>query len=74
VAKEKVCFITGCSTGFEREIAKTAISAGYTVVATARSRDAITDLTGRSWHNKEKIEWAMIKRENSLLWKKPAPN
>jgi NADP-dependent 3-hydroxy acid dehydrogenase YdfG len=41
---EKVWLITGCSTGFGREIAKAAIKAGYKVAATARNRDAITEL------------------------------
>jgi NADP-dependent 3-hydroxy acid dehydrogenase YdfG len=45
MAQEKVWFITGCSTGFGREIAKAAIQAGYKVVATARNRDSITELT-----------------------------
>jgi NADP-dependent 3-hydroxy acid dehydrogenase YdfG len=43
--KEKVWFITGCSTGFGRAIAEAAIKVGYKVVVTARNRDAITDLT-----------------------------
>ena len=40
----KVWFITGCSTGFGREIAKKAIAAGYKVVATARNPVQIEDL------------------------------
>jgi NADP-dependent 3-hydroxy acid dehydrogenase YdfG len=43
--KEKVWFITGCSTGFGREIAKAAITRGCKVVVTARNRDSITELT-----------------------------
>lgn len=41
---KKVWFITGCSTGFGRHIAQTAIDAGYDVVVTARNVDQITDL------------------------------
>ncbi|CQR55044.1 oxidoreductase [Paenibacillus riograndensis] len=41
----KVWFITGCSTGFGRHIAKHAIDAGYKVVVTARNVDQIQDLT-----------------------------
>ncbi|PIC64876.1 short-chain dehydrogenase/reductase [Sporosarcina sp. P13] len=40
----KVWFITGCSTGFGREIAKKVIAEGYKVVATARSVEHIRDL------------------------------
>lgn len=42
--QQKTWFITGCSTGFGREIAKKAISAGYNVVATARNPAQIEDL------------------------------
>lgn len=35
--------ITGCSTGFGREIAHAALVAGYSVVATARRADAVQD-------------------------------
>ncbi|MDR2069841.1 MAG: SDR family NAD(P)-dependent oxidoreductase [Treponema sp.] len=45
MVNEKVWFITGCSTGFGRAIAEAAIKAGCKVAATARNRDAITDLT-----------------------------
>lgn len=43
--QQKVWFITGCSTGFGRQIAKEAIDAGYRVVVTARKVEQITDLT-----------------------------
>ena len=36
--------ITGCSTGFGREIARAALQDGHQVVVTARSRDAVADL------------------------------
>ncbi|GLE53624.1 hypothetical protein ATCCBAA256_31870 [Mycobacterium montefiorense] len=37
--------ITGCSTGFGREIARVALAAGHSVVVTARRAEAVTDLT-----------------------------
>jgi NAD(P)-dependent dehydrogenase (short-subunit alcohol dehydrogenase family) len=44
-ANEKpVWFITGCSTGFGRELAKILLARGYCVVATARDPDKIADL------------------------------
>jgi NAD(P)-dependent dehydrogenase (short-subunit alcohol dehydrogenase family) len=36
--------ITGCSTGFGREIARAALEAGHSVVVTARRADAVRDL------------------------------
>ncbi|MYL51454.1 SDR family NAD(P)-dependent oxidoreductase [Halobacillus litoralis] len=42
--ESKVWFITGCSTGFGREIAKRVIAEGYKVVATARNPAQIEDL------------------------------
>lgn len=41
----KVLFITGCSTGFGRQIAERAIKSGYRVVATARNVSQIETLT-----------------------------
>lgn len=40
----KVWFITGCSTGFGRELAKEALQAGNKVVVTARKPDDVKDL------------------------------
>ncbi|WP_110655351.1 oxidoreductase [Salinicola halimionae] len=40
-----VWLITGCSTGFGRELAKLIIEQGVNVIATARSSDRVTDLT-----------------------------
>jgi NAD(P)-dependent dehydrogenase (short-subunit alcohol dehydrogenase family) len=37
--------ITGCSTGFGREIARAALQAGHSVAVTARRREAVGDLT-----------------------------
>jgi NAD(P)-dependent dehydrogenase (short-subunit alcohol dehydrogenase family) len=41
----KVWFITGCSTGFGRELAKEALSKGYKVVVTARKPEQVADIT-----------------------------
>ncbi len=41
-----VWFITGCSTGFGRELAKLVIARGWPVVVTARHPDQIADLAG----------------------------
>ena len=40
-----VWFITGCSTGFGRELAKLVIARGWRVVVTARDRAKVADLT-----------------------------
>ncbi len=40
----KVWFITGCSTGFGRELAKEALSNGYKVVVTARKPEQVADI------------------------------
>ena len=37
-------FVTGCSTGIGREIARAALTAGHSVVVTARKVDAVQDL------------------------------
>lgn len=42
-----VWFITGCSTGFGRELATALIDKGYRVVATARNPDDVADLAER---------------------------
>ncbi len=41
---KKVWFITGCSTGFGRELAKELLETGYKVVVTARNVEKIQDL------------------------------
>ncbi len=43
--KTKVWFITGCSTGFGRELAKLLLKKGYSVVATARNVEKVKDIT-----------------------------
>ncbi len=40
----KVWFITGCSTGFGRELAKEVLQAGYRAVVTARNTDDVQDI------------------------------
>ena len=54
MSEKNVWFITGCSTGFGRELAKQLLEAGYRVAVTARDESKIQDL-------------ASINRENSLL-------
>lgn len=43
-AEKPVWFITGCSTGFGRELAKHVLELGYRVVVTARKPDEVKDL------------------------------
>jgi NAD(P)-dependent dehydrogenase (short-subunit alcohol dehydrogenase family) len=46
--KEKaVWFITGCSTGFGRELARHLLASGYPTVVTARNPDDLNDLAGQ---------------------------
>jgi len=45
IMKNKVWFITGCSTGFGRELAKEVLAAGYKAVVTARKLEDIQDIT-----------------------------
>ncbi len=42
--EKKVWFITGCSTGFGRELAKQLLEGGYRVAVTARDVDKVRDL------------------------------
>lgn len=42
--QKSVWFITGCSTGFGRELAKQLLENGYRVVVTARNTDKVQDL------------------------------
>ncbi len=44
ISRNRVWFITGCSTGFGRELAKQLLKKGYKVVVTARNIDKIQDL------------------------------
>jgi NAD(P)-dependent dehydrogenase (short-subunit alcohol dehydrogenase family) len=42
--KNKVWFITGCSTGFGRELAKAVLERGYSAVVTARNPAKVEDI------------------------------
>jgi NAD(P)-dependent dehydrogenase (short-subunit alcohol dehydrogenase family) len=44
MSKKQVWFITGCSTGFGRELAKYLLENGYRVVVTARNAEKVQDL------------------------------
>jgi NAD(P)-dependent dehydrogenase (short-subunit alcohol dehydrogenase family) len=46
-ARDKVWFVTGCSTGMGRDIAREALAQGYRVVLTARNVDTLDDLRAR---------------------------
>ncbi|WP_267382289.1 MULTISPECIES: oxidoreductase [unclassified Sphingomonas] len=48
IPPDPVWFITGCSTGFGRELAKLVLARGWRVVATARSADRVEDLAAAS--------------------------
>ena len=45
--EKPVWFITGCSTGFGRELAKHVLDRGYRTVVTARNPDEVKDLAGK---------------------------
>lgn len=59
----KIWFITGCSTGFGREIAEATIKSGNKVVVTARNRDSITDLVNGNEANVLALELDVTKPE-----------
>ncbi|WP_255287261.1 SDR family NAD(P)-dependent oxidoreductase [Priestia aryabhattai] len=42
--RQKVWFITGCSTGFGRELAEQVIDQGYRVAVTARNTEKLQEL------------------------------
>src|ERR1017187_594242 len=44
ITEKSVWFITGCSTGFGRELAKYVLERGYRTVVTARHPEEVTDL------------------------------
>jgi len=43
-ARDKVWFVTGCSTGMGRDIAREALAQGYHVMLTARNPDTLADI------------------------------
>ena len=47
VNEKPVWFITGCSTGFGRELAIHLLESGYRTVVTARNPDEVNDLTAK---------------------------
>lgn len=47
ITERPVWFITGCSTGFGRELAKCVLERGYRTVVTARNPDEVQDLATR---------------------------
>ncbi|WP_105436067.1 oxidoreductase [Neorhizobium tomejilense] len=49
-AQAPVWFITGCSTGFGRELAKLTIERGWPTVVTARGKDRVADLADGKDH------------------------
>jgi len=46
IPEKPVWFITGCSTGFGRELAMHLLEHGYTTVVTARNPDDVSDMAG----------------------------
>ena len=51
MSEKKVWFITGCSTGFGRELAKQLLETGYKVALTARNLEKIQDLVAVNKEN-----------------------
>ena len=51
MSEKKVWFITGCSTGFGRELAKQLLENDYRVVVTARNADKVQDLVNINAEN-----------------------
>ncbi len=49
--KQKVWFITGCSTGFGRELAEQVIDQGYKVAVTARNTESLQSLKDKNREN-----------------------
>ena len=44
--QSSVWFITGCSTGFGRELARAVVARGFRAVVTARDPKQVTDIVG----------------------------
>jgi NAD(P)-dependent dehydrogenase (short-subunit alcohol dehydrogenase family) len=51
MSKKQVWFVTGCSTGFGRELAKYLLENGYRVAVTARNADKVDDLVAINEEN-----------------------
>ena len=61
--KDKVWFITGCSTGFGRELAKEVLEAGYKAVVTARNPNDVKDIVNEYPENALAIKLDVTKPE-----------
>jgi NAD(P)-dependent dehydrogenase (short-subunit alcohol dehydrogenase family) len=61
--KDKVWFITGCSTGFGRELAKEVLSGGYKAVVTARKLEDIQDIVDEHPDNAFAIKLDVTKHD-----------
>ncbi|MFZ4929070.1 oxidoreductase [Chryseobacterium sp. Mn2064] len=74
--KKPVWFITGCSTGFGRELAKQLFEKGYNVIVTARNTTKLSDLVAGHEDNslvlpldvtnKEQVQTAVAKAEETF--------
>jgi|GEM_PF-1261256 len=63
MSENKVWFITGCSTGFGRELAKHLLENNYRVVVTARDVSKIQDLVAINKENALPIALDVTKKE-----------
>ncbi|ACT00354.1 oxidoreductase [Paenibacillus sp. JDR-2] len=72
MTNNKVWIITGCSTGFGRELASATIKAGYKVVVTARNLNAIADLVNGNTDNVLAMELDVTKPEQIEMTVKAA--
>jgi|EP01037_Dinobryon_pediforme_P008416 NAD(P)-dependent dehydrogenase (short-subunit alcohol dehydrogenase family) len=61
--KDKVWFITGCSTGFGRELAKELLTGGYKAVVTSRKVEDVQDLVDEFPENAIAIKLDVTKPE-----------
>jgi len=59
----KVWFITGCSTGFGRELAKEVLERGYNVVVTARKTTDIADIVAAHPDNAIAVQLDVTRKE-----------
>ena len=60
---EKVWLITGCSTGFGRELAKYVLSKGYKAAVAARNTDDVGDIVAGNENNAVAIKLDVTKKE-----------
>jgi NAD(P)-dependent dehydrogenase (short-subunit alcohol dehydrogenase family) len=64
---KKTWFITGCSTGFGRELAVEALAQGYNVVVTARNTSDIDDIVSAYPNNSIAIQLDVTKPDDIVL-------